>query len=79
MGQSRSWSTPLAGVHVSFPAFNLGLDSRQPTPELVTKITIAGVKDRSAVEAARTLEDIGGVKVSPKTVERVPAASLADR
>jgi len=49
----------------------LGLDSRQLTPELVTKITIAGVKDRSEVEAAKTLEDIGGVKVSPKTVERV--------
>lgn len=49
----------------------LGFDSRQLTPELVTKITIAGVKDRSEKEAAKTLEDIGGVKVSPKTVERV--------
>ena len=49
----------------------LGFDSRELTPELVTKITLAGVKDRSEVEAAKTLEDIGGVKVSPKTVERV--------
>jgi len=47
------------------------LDGRQLTPQLVMKITIAGVKDRSEVEAARTMEDIGGVKVSPKTVERV--------
>ena len=47
------------------------MDSRQLTPQLVAKITIAGVKDRSEVEAAKTLDDIGGVKVSPKTVERV--------
>ena len=47
------------------------MDSRHLTPELTVKITIAGVKDRSEVEAAKTLEDIGGVKVSPKTVERV--------
>jgi len=47
------------------------LDSRQLTPQLVTKITIAGVKDRSEVEAAKTLKDIGGVQVSGKTVERV--------
>jgi hypothetical protein len=47
------------------------LDGRQLTPQLVTKITLAGVKDRSEVEASKTLADIGGVKVSPKTVERV--------
>lgn len=47
------------------------MDSRELTPQLVAKITIAGVKDRSEVEAAKTLEAIGGVKVSVKTVERV--------
>ena len=49
----------------------LGFDSRELTPVLASKITIAGVKDRSEKEAAKTLEDIGGVEVSPKTVERV--------
>lgn len=49
----------------------LGFDSRELTPGLVKKITLAGVKDRSEVEAAKTLEHIGGVTVSAKTVGRV--------
>lgn len=49
----------------------LGFDGRKLTPCLVRKITFAGVKDRSEVEAARTMKLIGGVVVSPKTVGRV--------
>lgn len=49
----------------------MGFDSRDFTPELVRKITLAGVKDRSQLEASRTLKDIGGVDVSPKAVNRV--------
>ncbi len=49
----------------------MGFDSRQLTPGLVKKITIAGVKDRSEVEAAKTLHEIGGVKISAKTVNRI--------
>lgn len=49
----------------------MGFDGRELTPELVRKITLAGVKDRSNEEAALTIKDIGGVTVSPKTVNRV--------
>lgn len=59
-------------IGIFFPQrITLGFDSRLLTPGLVKKIAFAGVKDRSEVEAAKTLELIGGVNVSPKTVERV--------
>jgi len=75
MGKSNSTNPELAAPVASgffFPQrTTLGFDSRELTPCLVKKICLAGVKDRSEVEAAETLRLIGGVNVSAKTVQRV--------
>jgi hypothetical protein len=49
----------------------LGIDSRALSPGLVKKIVITGVKERSEIETAKTIDLVGGVKVSAKTIERV--------
>jgi hypothetical protein len=49
----------------------LGLDARELTPLLVQRITVAAAEARSFERAAIVTEEVGGQKVSAKTVERV--------
>lgn len=49
----------------------MGMDCRQQTPELVRRVVFAAAETRSFGRAAVALEEIGGNRVSAKTIERV--------
>ena len=49
----------------------LGLDARELTPLLVQRITVAAAETRSFKRAAIVMKNVGGQRVSAKTIERV--------
>ena len=49
----------------------LGLDARELTPLLVQRLVIAAAETRSFKRGAIVLEQVGGQKLSAKTIERV--------
>jgi hypothetical protein len=60
----------------------LGFDARELTPLLVQRITVAAAEARSFKRAAIVMTEVGGQKVSAKTIERVVhdvGAELASR
>lgn len=75
MGPSKRWNqrhTAPAVGGIFFPQREkLGLDARELTPRLVGKIVHACGDARSEKRAQISLEKVGDVKVSLKTIERV--------
>lgn len=70
---SPNWPDVALGVaRLFFPQRQtLGLDARQLTPMLVLKIGVSAAEARSFKRAAIVMNEVAGLKVSAKTIERV--------
>lgn len=69
----RSWNAIARNVgRLFFPLREtLGLDARELTPGLASKVVITAAETRSFVRAAIVMDDVAGMLVSPNTIQRV--------